>query len=367
MATLNIDVTACRGRQRRLLEGMAELKLDLVIVTQIEHIQWLTGPRFDWKLQPIAALRADGHATLVAPADSSEPAATDEILHYDAKWLATLRQDQRSASSEALLQKLEGRAPPATIGVEVSSFPPCVAESLSAKLVDIEPTLLCLRRRKGADELARLKRAIAATGAMYRRAHEIVAPGVNELDVFNELQSVAVRECGEMITGTGNDYASGVHGGPPRDRQAVAGELYILDLGPAYRGYFADNSRTFAVGRPTDRQFQAHEHVRQTFSIVEREIRPGKRCRELFEEVRQHLRQFPGGEWNAHLGHGIGLFPHEAPHINPNWDETFEAGDVIAVEPAIYAPDLNAGVRLENNYLVTEGGVELLSDFPFGM
>jgi Xaa-Pro aminopeptidase len=368
MAMVDIDVAACRGRQRRLLERMAELKLDLAIFTQIEHIQWLTGPRFDWKLQPLAALRADGHATLVAPVDSSEPAAADEILHYEAKWLATLRQDQRAASSNVLLQTLKSRAAPATIGVEFSSFPPCLAGSLSAKLVDIEPTLLYLRRRKDADELARLKKAIAATGAMYRRAQEIVEPGVNELDVFNELQTVAVRECGEMITGTGNDYASGVHGGPPRNRSAAEGELYILDLGPAYRGYFADNTRIFAVGgRPTDRQLHAHVHVRQTFSIIEREIRPGKRCRELFEDVRQHLMQFPGGEWNAHLGHGIGLFPHEAPHINPNWDDSFEAGDVIAVEPAIYAPDLKAGVRLENNYVVTESGIELLSDFPFAM
>src|ERR1700730_6074170 len=102
MATLDIDVAACRGRQRRLLERMAELRIDLAIVIQIEHIQWLIGPRFDWKLQPVAALRADGHAMLVAPADFSEPAAADEILHYDAKWLSTLRQDQRAASSRAL-------------------------------------------------------------------------------------------------------------------------------------------------------------------------------------------------------------------------------------------------------------------------
>jgi Xaa-Pro aminopeptidase len=142
--------------------------------------------------------------------------------------------------------------------------------------------------------------------------------------------------------------------------------MYILDLGPAYRGYFADNSRTFSVGgRPTDRQRAANEHVRQAFSIVEREVRPGKRCRELFAEVRDHLLSFRGGTWHAHLGHGIGLFPHEAPHINPNWDDAFEAGDVIAVEPAIYASELRAGVRLENNYLVTDHGVELLSDFPF--
>ena len=51
-----------------------------------------------------------------------------------------------------------------------------------------------------------------------------------------------------------------------------------------------------------------------------------------------------------------------------NWDDTFEVGDVIAVEPAVYADDeLRAGIRLENNYLVTETGVELLSDFPLGL
>ena len=64
--------------------------------------------------------------------------------------------------------------------------------------------------------------------------------------MFNELQAAAVLEFGEMLTGTGNDYACAVHGGPPRDRQAQAGELYILDLGPAFRGYYADNCRVVA-------------------------------------------------------------------------------------------------------------------------
>jgi Xaa-Pro dipeptidase len=366
MLPLDFDSAACRGRQRRLLERMAELKVDLTIVTQLEPIQWLAGPRFDWKVQPLAALWSDGTMLVVAPSDSSEPAAADEVLRYDAKWLSTLRQDQRAAASQVLLSALARRPAPRTIGVEFSSFPPCLAQRLEARPIDIEPDLQRLRRRKDPDELARLKKAIVATGAMYSRARETIAPGVNELDVFNELQAVAVRQFGEPLTGTGNDYASGVHGGPPRDRRAEAGELYILDLGPAYRGYFADNSRTFSVGgRPTDRQLQANEHVRRAFAIVEREIRPGRRCRELFDEVREHLVQFPGGTWQAHLGHGIGLFPHEAPHLNPNWDDAFEAGDVIAVEPAIYAPDLRSGIRLENNYLVTESGVELLSDFPF--
>ncbi len=72
-----------------------------------------------------------------------------------------------------------------------------------------------------------------------------------------------------MITGTGNDYACGERGGPPRDRKAQAGELYILDLGPAYQGYFADNCRAISVDRrPTDAQLRAWEQILPVFELI---------------------------------------------------------------------------------------------------
>lgn len=66
-----------------------------------------------------------------------------------------------------------------------------------------------------------------------------------------------------------------------------------------------------------------------------------------------------------YLGHGIGLYSHEAPRLNLAWDDVFEEGDVFAVEPGWYDPPrLRAGIRIENDYLVTSEGVELLSVFP---
>ncbi len=365
----DIDISACRNRQRRLLVEMERLRLDLAIVNKIEHVQWLAGPRYGSVFEPAAALDKDGHLTLVSPSTHPEVHAADDSLVYDAKWLSTMRNDQRHACSQVLLAALSNRAPAKRIGVEFSCFSQHLAIPLAAEYIDIEPDLYRLRRKKDADELARLRRAIAGTGAMYRKAREMIVPGVNELDVFDELQAAAVREFGEMLTGTGNDYACGVHGGPPRDRQAQAGELYILDLGPAYRGYFADNARVICVGgKPTERQQLAWQTIANVFPMIERTVRPGKRCREVFDEAKELIGQFPGGTWHSHLGHGIGLFPHEAPHLNPNWDDTFELGDVIAVEPAVYADaELKAGIRLENNYLLTETGVELLSDFPLGL
>ena len=364
MSDLDIDLAACRGRQQRLIEVMSSRDIDLVIVTQIEHVQWLAGPKFNWHFQPAAALTAEGHLTLAAPQKPQVEAAADELVTYEAQWHSTLRNDQRQACSEELVKVLDSKKPPRRLGVEFSTFGPWLSTAFDAEIVDIEPDLYRLRRRKDPDELARIKKAIAGTAKMYELARAMIRPGVTELEVFNALQTAAVNEFGEMLTGTGNDYRCGARGGPPRDnRPAEAGELYILDLGPAFRGYFADNARTIAVTEASDLQQQAWSYIMKALAHVEATAKPGKSAQHLFHEVQAILDECPVGEFNHHLGHGIGLFPHEAPHLNPHWDDVFEEGDVFTAEPGLYAPELRAGMRIENDYRVTADGVENLTNF----
>jgi Xaa-Pro aminopeptidase len=366
MSELDLNASGPRGRQQRLLAEMQQLQLDLVIVQQIEHVQWLTGARYPWTMSPAAALSADGRLTLVAPQKPNLEAAADEIVTYEAQWHSTLRNDQRQAASVELLKVLQGKTGLRRIGVEFSCFTGHLA-ALPGERVDIEPTLYRLRRRKDADELARIRKAIAGTEKMYAVAREIIEPGITEIEVFNRLQSAAVEEFGEMLTGTGNDYQCGARGGAPRNnRKAQDGELYILDLGPAFRGYFADNSRAFAVNRnPTDEQQAAWTYIMKVFEHVEKTAKPGKSCQELFHEAQAILDEAPAGVFNHHLGHGIGLFPHEAPHLNPHWNDSFEVGDVFTCEPGLYDEKiLRAGMRIENDYVVTATGIENLSPFP---
>jgi len=360
-----IDVQACRARQRRLIAALQSAQIDLLIVTQNQHVQYLVGPRYEWTFSPAVAITADGHVTLVAPSAPNGPVAADDVRTYKAKSFSTLRNDQRHNSTQVLLDALSARPAPRRLGVEFSTCGPELTGHFGAALVDIEPTLFELRRVKDADEIAKLRKAIAGTEAMHIRARQIIEPGISELTVFNELQAAAVEVYGEMMTGTGNDYASGARGGHPRNRRIEAGELYILDLGPAFRGYFADNTRVTAVGgKPTDQQLAAWQHILPVFDMIERNVKPGASCRAVFQEAFDWLNQAKPWVFDHHLGHGIGLFPHEAPHLNPEWDDTFLAGEVFAVEPGLYGPELRAGIRLENNYLVTENGVELLTPYP---
>jgi Xaa-Pro aminopeptidase len=366
-----LDLDLCRVRQGRLRRRMAERSLDAVFLVMPEHVQYVTGHRWDFRFAPAVALLLTGETLLICPDEAVEleQVAATEVRTYVAKRCSTLRTDQREASSAVLGDWLATRGRQARVGVEFSSCPPHVTRLLAgSEMVDVDLDLLALRRRKDADELALLRQAITATGVMYETARQRIRPGVSELEIFSALQTAAVEACGEMLTGTGNDYACGVLGGPPRRRTCHAGELYILDLGPAYRGYFADNARTIAVdGRPTDDQLTAWKYVCEAFAIVERRARPGVRCQDIYEEVRQWLATAPVGSWSSHLGHGIGLFVHEMPHLNPEWDDVLETGDVIAVEPALYGPTLGCGLRLENDYLVTDAGLELLSPFPLDL
>ncbi|WP_234824282.1 M24 family metallopeptidase [Bremerella cremea] len=361
---LGINVEACRSRQQRLLKALEDQSLDAIVVTQNEHVQWLAGPRYEWKFSPAAVLFADGRLALVSPNEAPEAAAADDVRTYEAQWLSTLRNDQRAASSQALLGILREAGELKRLGVEYSSYPVHVSSQFSAELVDIEPELYRQRRKKDADEIAKIRMAISGTEKMYEKAREIICPGISELEVFNQLQAAAVMQYGEALTGTGNDYASGEMGGPARDRRTQDGELYILDLGPAFRGYFADNSRAIAVnGKPTDEQQEAWTYIMKVFAHLEAVVKPGKSCKELFLEVQEILKAAPIGEFPHHLGHGIGLYPHEAPHLNSCWDDTFAVGDVFTCEPGLYDERLRFGMRLENDYLVTETGVENLSPF----
>ena len=131
----DIEVAACRGRQKRLLAEMERLRLDLVIVQKIEHVQWLAGPRFGQHFEPAAALANDGHLILVSPSTHPDKAAADDSLVYDAKWLSTMRNDQREASSQVLpvsLRKMKPLKRVSSNGRKASSQP-AIAEKLRAR------------------------------------------------------------------------------------------------------------------------------------------------------------------------------------------------------------------------------------------
>ena len=365
---LTLDPVQCRARQKRLCAALAESKIDRAIFVSHENVQYLTGFRPHRLMHAAACLDADGTSTLVAPNSEPEGIAADHVLTYEAQWHSTLRQEQLQVAVECLADSVQANAD--RLGVEFSESCPHTARAFELQdlsdehLTDIDPLIWRQRRRKDLDELAMIRRAVDCTEAMYVRAREIIEPGISELQVYNELQAAAVDVAGEPLVALGNDFQCNSPGGPPRDRAAQAGELFILDLGPCYRGYYADNCRTIAVSeQPMDAQQEAWHSIVSVLEMVECNVRPGISCREIFSRAKEMLDEHRPDAFTHHLGHGFGLYPHTAPHLNPHWDDTFETGDTFTAEPGLYAGDLQAGIRLEQNYVVTADGVERLTNF----
>jgi Xaa-Pro dipeptidase len=354
-----VDIDLCRARQRRLLQAIEPLETDFALLSRRESVQWLTGVHVRYPFEPTAILRADGHLTLVLPdRQVEERSAADDVIGYEAKWHSTTRDEQLAASSAVVMEKIITK--PKRVACEFEAFAPQLLLGWNATLVEIDAIVFDLRRRKDADELRLLTRANEANRAMYERGREIVRPGANELDIYSELYSVVVHTLGEPPT-----YRSNSRGGAPRNRQIQAGELMILDLGVGFRGYHSDNARTLAVGgEPSDKQQEAWKAAAGVFEIIRSQAGPGASCHALFDEAQRHLDKSLPWIFNHHLGHGVGLAPQEGPHLNPYWQDILAEGDFIAVEPGLYHEDLRTGVRLEQNFLVTATGVQLMTDWP---
>lgn len=149
--------------------------------------------------------------------------------------------------------------------------------------------------------------------------------------------------------------------------------LLLLDAGAEYEGYSADITRTFAVGRPSSRQRRVYDAVMKIQQAAFELLKPGADMKEyegkvdrlmarelkklgLLEDVEDKKRL---KKYYPHLtSHFLGLDTHDAA----DYKMPLQAGMVLTVEPGIYIPEEGIGVRIEDNVLITETGIEILSD-----
>lgn len=363
-ATLSKD--GCEARQRRLVDGMRQLDLDGALLTDPRHVHYFTG--FWHSGRPLFRsalfLTADGRTRLFLPFESETDPVAEQVQTFESNHLGTLVEDQEvvlGADLRELTRSID------RLGCDqqtLSSLAVEGAPGTKCTIVPIGDLLRELRRKKDVDEVELLRAAIRGCDAAYDTARRVLVPGLTEVELYAQMRAAAIVAVGEPLTEFGNDFQCGNLGSLPRPRAVEAGDTAILDVSVVLRGYSSDLCRTFVISAPpTNEQKDAHERVVAALEFVEENVRPGVSCKELHEEVFSRLDGYRGWKFPHHLGHGIGLSAHEAPRLNPRWNDTFREGDVFTAEPGLYGTELRAGIRVEHDYLVTESGVERLSDY----
>jgi Xaa-Pro aminopeptidase len=239
-------------------------------------------------------------------------------------------------------------------------------EKRSAALEPVGPLVEQLRASKDPSEVAAIREAARLATEALAAAMGQIRVGVSELEVAATLER-ELRSRGSEWHPFPTIVASGPrsalpHAGTTR-REIQAGDLLLLDFGARVDGYCADITRTCVVGRAADeRQRSAYYLVREAQSRAATGIHAGMTGREADGLARSLIDGRGFGEAFGHsLGHGLGLEVHEEPRVSGRNETCLPDCAVVTIEPGLYFPGWG-GVRIEDDFLLTAEGCELLSD-----
>ncbi|HUP20033.1 MAG TPA: Xaa-Pro peptidase family protein [Gemmatimonadota bacterium] len=241
------------------------------------------------------------------------------------------------------------------------------AAGTGVEWVDGAELFEALRRRKDADELAALERAIAAAWEVFDAVVPGMEAGVTEAETAGRLVEAFAERGFEGWALVQFGPGSAVPHGEPGARPLAPGAV-LIDWGGWRDGFGADLTRSFWWdGGVADEDAWPAEYreVHRTVRVAQRaafeRIVPGVACGDVDEAARSVIREAGWGEAFVHrLGHGLGREIHEPPYLVAGSRDPLRVGDVVTVEPGIYLPG-RFGVRWEDDVRVGETGAEVLS------
>jgi Xaa-Pro dipeptidase len=249
------------------------------------------------------------------------------------------------------------------------------AESIGAaapqlKVVSATPVTAGCRMIKDAHELALMRLASAATLKVYAAVHEALHPGMTQYDAEGLIAAAyhQVGFPGDASVQTG-EYTALPHGSAMP--QALAeGTIVMIDDGCAVEGYQSDITRTFVLGKATDKMKRVFDIVKRAQAAALSAARPGVPLASIDRAARQVVTDAgygPGFTYFSHrVGHGLGMDMHEWPYLVKSnmfgWKQELNArpGMVFSDEPGIYIRG-EFGVRLEDDMHITDDGAELFT------
>jgi Xaa-Pro dipeptidase len=375
---------AARLEQARRLMG--EQKLDAIILTGGSSLTYFTGIRWGNSERLFAVVIPKvGSPYVVCPGFEEDRAreqlALGPLQHTD---VATWQEDE--SPFERVAQGLKDRGIAAgRVGVEETTkfvFADSIAGAAPAlKVTSATPVTAGCRMIKDAHEIELMRLASHATLKCYDAVFQALTPGMTQNQV-GSLINMAYTRLGfpGFASVQVGEYTALPHGSiqPQTIRE---GTIIMVDDGCTVEGYQSDITRTFVLGKATDKMKKVFDIVRDAQTAALRAARPGVPLENVDAAARRVIVDAgygPGFKYFTHrVGHGMGMDGHEWPYLVRNnmfgWEKALKAqpGMVFSDEPGIYIRG-EFGVRLEDDMHITENGAELFTpqspsiEDPFG-
>ena len=345
-------------RINKVLEVMAKMRVDSVIIKDVTTIRYLTGFTGDSSLLYLdrqqGVLITDGRYT--------------EQAKNEMKFFKVLEYAPKDANSiwEAAA-KLAHEADANVVGFDGAyySYNDYVAlQDLLGETPLESIDLSDIRMIKDKKELDMLLKAASIADEAFIKLLDDIEPGRTERGLAGRLEFY-MKMLGSEKPSFDTIVASGVRSALPHgmasDKVLAAGDFVTFDFGAVYKGYHSDMTRTIVVGESDSWQQDVYDIVLQAQLKGLHAARVGMTGRELDAIVRDYITECGYGEYYVHgTGHGVGLEIHEMPNINKRGSTVLQTGMIFTIEPGIYIPG-KGGVRIEDTVVLTEEGARALN------
>ncbi|MGZ4175408.1 MAG: M24 family metallopeptidase [Solirubrobacteraceae bacterium] len=346
-------------RASRLAEKLPEVGADLLVVTSLVNVRYLTG------------FTGSNGIVLVGP--------DTRLFLTDFRYVEQSAAEVDAAFDRQIGQELMDLLPellPSSAGrlAFEDAHMTVRAHGRLRELVGNAVELVAggdlvesLRSVKDSEEIERIGEAAKLADAALRQIMEQGLVGRTEVEVATALER-AMGDLGAQRPSFDTIVAAGPHGAlphaTPRDVAIGPGELVVIDWGAELDGYCSDCTRTLATGDLPGDWLDAYELVREAQLAGVGALRAGVGGREADAAARDVIDAAGHAEHFGHgLGHGVGLEIHEAPRLSRRSDSVLAAGNVVTVEPGVYLPG-QFGVRIEDLVVVTDTACTILTSMP---
>jgi Xaa-Pro dipeptidase len=375
-----------RARVERARKLMAENKLDAIVLTGGTSLRYFTGMSWGGGERLFAVvLPQKGEPFTVCPAFEEDRAR--ELLHAGPLVDSEVRTWQEDESPfERVAQGVKDRgATNGRIGIEETTkfvFADSIASAApSMHVVSATPVVAGCRMIKDAHELELMTIANQATLKVYEAVFKAMQPGMTQGQV-SQLISAAYGRLGFQggASVQVGEYTALPHGSI-QPQTIKEGTIIMIDDGCSVEGYQSDITRTFVLGKATDKMKKVFDIVHQAQAAALAAAKPGMPLESVDAAARNVIvgaGYGPGFKYFTHrVGHGIGMDGHEWPYLVKNnmfgWIKELKAqpGMCFSDEPGVYIRG-EFGVRLEDDMHITENGAALFTpqspsiEQPFG-
>jgi Xaa-Pro aminopeptidase len=367
---------------------MAEQQLDALVVRAPDNVLYLTS-FWGMKGYDACVFPREGEPVLITIEASEEDAARTAwtqhvrlIRGYDpedprpplARTLDAAVAAARDYERVGLELSLGTQASDRMVG-EPTTFTAAWFDTFP-EAADATPLLVRARSRKTEQEVERLRLANEIAAAAMEHVRERLRPGMREAEAAALWQG--------FVHGEGTGWSGGkvelalpfslVWAGrgiktftATGDLPVVEGEPVLFEIWVCADGYWADHTKNLVAGELRPDYAELEAALMEVYERALDSIRPGAPMAELDRSVREGIAAMGyAGQPTHPVCHGVGARAHEPPYPHQAGGGEFEEGMVLAVEPGAYWPG-GGGLRVEDNFLVTVGGVEKLSSFPDGV